>query len=847
MDVATLHSQPAQEQRHINNAETPCAHCGLPVGPHPTGTDPLFCCTGCAVVFEALHHAGYSNTFYQLSALTPTNAQRKPVPERQGDLHVLEMDTPAFIEAHTRPAGASSRSVTLFLDGVHCAACVWLVEQLPAEVEGVQNARLDLSRSHLTLQFDPEVVQLSLVATWLAKFGYQTYPVHQRQRSDKTRVERRLLIKTGVAWALAGNVMLFAFAMYAGLDLGISGDASNNALATGARWASFVLALISVVYGGSEFFRNAWAALTIAVQRRHLRGLHMDTPISLGILVGFGYGAWATVTGQGDVWFDSITTLIAALLTARWLQLRSYRLASDATDRLLNFIPTMARIVSRKRPAEEEPGSLVKVASLRNGDVISVPAGEVFPVDGTVQTGTSVVDKSVLTGESRPEPLAPGMWIEAGSVNLQTPLTVTVAASGDGTRVGRLLSWVGSQAGKRAPVVLLADRLGGYFVIGLLLLALITAGIWFILDSSQVVARVVALLVISCPCALGMATPLAMAIASGRAARQGIFIKNSEAVQVLETVDTVVIDKTGTLTAGKMEVVSFAGDTDALAIAASLEQHSNHPIAKAIMHASKSCSLIAPEAVVFVQGAGVSGVVKNKKVHVGRPDWVLEYVKPAAPLTAQMDAFVQAGQTPVAIGIEGHLAAVVAIGDKLRPDAPALLENLKASGRQVILLSGDHPDVVNRMGTYLGIPPAQALGGITPEGKKAFIEQLQEHGHVVAMVGDGVNDAAALQAADAGIAVEGGSTPSQVAADVFLTREGLTPVVETFNGSQRVMGVVRRNLGFSLVYNILGAGAAIVGFVTPFVAALAMPASSLIVVLASVLQRSFISLKENEV
>lgn len=838
MDVNTLHSE--QDTVH---AALPCAHCGLPVGPHPSGNGPFFCCTGCELVHEALTEAGYSHTFYQLSNLSSTDKARQPAASRQHDIHLLELDTQTFLETHTHPAGGTSRRVTLFLDGVHCAACVWLVERLPAEVEGINSARLDLSRGHLTLQFEPDTIRLSNVARWLAQFGYQAYPVHQRQRNDKTRAERRLLIKTGVAWALAGNVMLFAFAMYAGLDLSASGDASNVALATGARWASMALALVSVVYGGSEFFKNAWSSLRIAFRHRNVRGLHMDTPISLGILVGFGYGAWATVSGQGEVWFDSITTLIAALLTARWLQLRSYRLAGDATDRLLNFIPTMARLVQSQSTGRSSAEQLVKVDALQAGDLILVPAGEVIPVDGEVTAGKSIVDKSVLTGESRPEELAVGVWAEAGTTNLQSPVEVRVAATGDTTRVGRLLSWVGEHAAKRAPVVMLADRLSGYFVAVLLCLAIGTSIAWYLIEPEQVAARVVALLVISCPCALGMATPLAMAIAAGRAARQGIFIKSSEAVQVIETVDAVILDKTGTLTEGRMTVVETAGDPAAIQLAGQLEQHSNHPIAQAILRETTTLGDCPTDPTItsiqVIQGSGVTGHIAGKAVFVGQPAWVLQHTGTNPVLEAELRNFAQSGHTPVAIGVDRQLAAVLAIGDKMRTNAPSLVQHLGKHGKQAYLLSGDAPAVVHQLARALGIPEDRAQGGVSPEEKKAFIASLQAKGHIVGMVGDGVNDAAALQAADVGIAVEGGTTPSQVAADVFLTREGLQPVVDTFEGAGKVMGVVRKNLGFSLVYNILGATAAIAGFVTPFVAALAMPASSLIVVLGSVLQRSF--------
>ncbi len=847
MDVSSLYTETAiAEPTAEVSPDTPCEHCQLPVGSHPEGEGPFFCCTGCMLVYDALQTAGLGNTYYNLKKLTPDLQPARPAKTKVDKLRLSEIDTETFLEAHTQPVGNGHRTVTFFLDGVHCAACVWLVERMPFEVAGVSSARLDLSRARLALQFDPSQVKLSEVATWLAQFGYTAHPAHEENSARRSGVERRLLIKMGISWAIAGNVMLFAFSLYAGLDN--SGDTS---LTTGARWASFFLALIAVGYGGSEFFQKAWASMKLSLRMGSLKHLHMDTPISLGILVGFSHSAWATITGAGEIWFDSITVLIAALLTARWLQLRSRRLAGDASDRLLDLIPTMARLTSRFTGANEldilqEP-LLVRVDQLQRGEVVEVPAGEVIPVDGTIVSGSSTVDKSVLTGESRPEKLEEGMWIEAGVTNLESPVQIRVEAAGDKTRVGKLMNWIRSGAEKRAPVVLLADRLSGYFVITLLLVAAATALGWMVVDPSQTVPRVVALLVISCPCALGMATPLAMAVAAGRAARVGVFIKSDEATQQLNEVDAVVLDKTGTLTEGRMSVVDWVGDADALEYARLIESMSNHPVARAIRLSDKSlasCDLTRETVSGFkvVAGSGVLGTVVGHEVLVGSPDWVDSQAKSDPVLEEKLQHYAEQGYTPIAIAMDGVLKTAIAVGDGMRQDADELIRMLQSAGKDVFLLSGDHEAVVQSVAGSLGIERENARGGVSPEGKKAFLDTLRSRGYkTIAMVGDGVNDAVALQTADVGIAVEGGSMPSQVAADVFLTRGGLKPIVQSMEGAGRVMGVIRRNLTFSLVYNILGASAAILGLVTPLVAAIAMPISSLVVVIASITQRTFLS------
>jgi Cu2+-exporting ATPase len=803
--------------------DAPCVHCGLPVGRRPVRTaagEPC-CCTGCAVVRDALVEAGYGDTYDRLRALAPAPAPRPHQPEA---LALAELDQPAFIEGSTRPV-EGGRAVDLFVDGVHCAACVWLVERLPYEVAGVTEARLDLPRARLSLTFDPARVSLGEVGRWLARFGYAVRP-SRPEAGEATDAERRLLVRVGVAWALAGNVMLVAAALYSGLD------AHAGPLATAARWFSLALAVPAVGYGAAPFFRRAWASATSAWRARSVRHLHLDTPIALGIAVGFGHSAWATVTGRGEVWFDSVTVLIAALLTARWLQLRSRRRAGEASERLLALVPRVARRVGPDGQAE-----VVDLAEIRPGDLVEIPAGEVVPVDGTVETGASRLDRAALTGEARPEPVAPGAAVEAGTTNLQAPLRVRATAVGEGTRVGRLLAWVERGEVRRAPVVLWADRIGGVFVLSVLALAALTAGLWLWLDPAAMPAHVVALLVITCPCALGMATPLALAVAQGRAARAGVFVKSDEAVQRLTEVDTVVLDKTGTLTEGRMDLAEHLGSEAALDLASALEAHATHPIADALVR-ERGVGEETVANVEAVAGQGVRGRVGESAVAVGRPEWVegLSAPLPDRWRTA-LATWAEAGHTPVAVAVDGAPAAVLAVGDRVRPEAAALVRRLQAEGKAVHVLSGDAPATVAAVAGALGVESAE--GGVSPEEKREAVAALQAEGRAVLMVGDGVNDAAALRQADVGVAVGGGTTAALVAADLFLTRRGLAPLLDALGGAGTAMRTVRRLLAISLGYNALGAAAAVAGLVTPLVAAAAMPVSSLAVVALALAQPSF--------
>jgi Cu2+-exporting ATPase len=635
----------------------------------------------------------------------------------------------------------------------------------------------------------------------------------------------------GVSWALAANIMLIAWALYAGLD-----EALEANLNVAARWISMVLAVPAVLYGAGPFFQRAWASIRHAVARKSPLHLHMDTPISIGILVGFGHSVWATVANSGEIWFDSIAVLIAALLTARWIQFRSKRLAGDAADQLLALIPSMARKVMGD-------GSVLTVAvsELVPGDIVELPATEVAPVDGTIVTGETHIDNGVITGESAPVRVGTGGMVWAGATNLSRTIRISTTSTRDETKVGKLIAWVQSDKADRAPVTMLADRLSGYFVASVLVLAAVTAAIWLRIDSGLAVSNVVALLVITCPCALGMATPLAMAVGIGRAARHGIFIKSEAAIQSLTEADTVVLDKTGTLTFGRMSVTEVIGDESAVQLAAALESGSTHPIALAIWAFAGDPPSLSPEVkdVHTKVGHGVMGQVDGRPVAVGRLDWIARDAAGAEDFRANEKAFAEHGGTPVAIAVDHRVVCLISIADEIRPDAFRLADELRQRDLEPILCSGDHEATVRHTAQELGIVGSRVFARCEPERKLDIISRLISEDRTVVMIGDGVNDAAALQRADVGVAVSGSSTAGQISSDVFLTDRGVDSVSKLLRGAQYIMRVIKGNLGFSLVYNVAGAAAAMMGIVTPLLAAVAMPVSSLIVVLASSIQRPF--------
>jgi Cu2+-exporting ATPase len=433
-----------------------------------------------------------------------------------------------------------------------------------------------------------------------------------------------------------------------------------------------------------------------------------------------------------------------------------------------------------------------------------------------------------------------------------------VTAAGKDSRLGKILSWVESATIRRAPVVQKADRLSGWFVLGVLVAAALTFVAWYPTHPELALSHTIALLVISCPCALGMATPLALTVAMGKAARKGIFIKYDDVLERLESVDVVVFDKTGTLTHGKLEVASIVGDSAALRLAAAVEMQSTHPVARAICdwaygHPARmgldtnadippthrredSADIRPPQSeratdVTEIPGTGMRGTVEGHLVEVGRPAWL-------GVDDSELVAFVANGQSPVAVSVDGKVVALLGVGDVIRTESLSVLNTLRAAGRRPVILSGDHSQIAAAVGDALGFAPEDVLGDQSPEAKLAYIQGLQASGATVAMIGDGVNDAASLSIADVGIAVEGGTDLNLVAADVFLTRSGLEPLNGLFDVSRIAMKTVHRNLGISLVYNAVTMTMAAFGLVTPLFAAILMPLSSLVVVFSSLVQKT---------
>jgi Cu2+-exporting ATPase len=801
-------------------AAVACTHCGLSVPPGliEPGQDTQFCCAGCRTAFGILHQHGLDQ-YYSFG-------ERREGPVRLSGRSYEEFDHPAFHDLYVRPtAGALSRT-SLVLEGVHCASCVWLVERVPLLLPGVARAELDIRRALVTIEWDPAAISLSAVARTLESLGYPPHPFRGGARDAvRQRDDRAALVRIGVAGAIAINVMLASLAMYAGWF----GTGLEREYERFFRWLSLVLVIPALVWPGRVFFRGAWAAV-------RTRTLHLDLPIAIALGAGFLRGTINTVRDQGPVYLDGVALLIFLLLVGRYLQQRWQRAAVDASELLHSLTPTAARVV-----ADDAAGSVreLPASALLPGMLLDVRAGDTLAADGVVESGESSVNTAWLTGESRPVRAAPGTPVFAGTINVSAPLRIRVRQSGETTRVARVLQQVEESARRRAPVVLFANRLAGIFVGTTLVLAVLTWAIWLERDPARAVDNAIALLVVTCPCALAMATPLSVTVALGRAARLGIFVKGGDALELLAHPSRIFLDKTGTITAGQTALASWSGPPWVQPLVLAAETGSPHPIADGFRRAWPDTVVPRASSSQHTLGGGIHANVDGHEVLVGSPGFVRDHpgIISASPwpTAAGFDGVL----TPVWVAVDGQLVGEAGFGDPVRADAADAIADFKARGWRVGILSGDQRAVTSTVARSVGIDPLEVIAEASPERKLRTVERARTEGNVV-MVGDGVNDAAAIAAASVGIAVHGGAEAALASADVYITRPGLGPVVLLFDGARGTMRVIRRNIAFSLVYNVVGIGLAVTGMINPVIAAIMMPLSSLTVVAGAWYGRSFV-------
>ncbi len=821
--------EPVPSQNSLHTAR--CFHCGLPVATREEVLAPIrnqmraFCCNGCKSVCEAIHAAGLEG-FYQR---TPDGEVLGPPPEPPKELALYDIDE---VQEEFVDSLGETREINLLVEGIHCAACVWLIENSLKTMPGVSEARVNLTGRRLRLKWDNSRLKLSQALKRLGAIGYAAVPFDPEvAEGSLQRANRRLLYRIAVAAFGMMNLLWISIALYSGADQGEFRGLFH--------WIGFAIATPVLLYSGWPFYRGAWLGVRAG-------SLTMDLPIAIGVSITYCYSCYVTVTGSriGEVYWDTVVNFLFVILVGRFLESISRRQAVASTQRLLDLQPKVATVL---RDGNE---ILLPIRAVSAGETVLVRPGEKVPVDGVILQGDSRLDESMLTGESAPLWKRRGDRVAAGTLNGSGALQVQVAGLLRDTALGRIIALVEEAQASKAPIQCTADRIVPWFVAITISLGLMTFLFWVSTDFEVALMAATAVLIITCPCAFGMATPMAIAVASGLGARHGILVKTGAVLESLSSIDHFVFDKTGTLTEGR-PAVTFVTQGDSiwrhgealdldsdlacyLASLAALERFSEHPVAIAVLkmcrdHGVEFRHLVVEETATR-PGYGIQGRVNGQMIVAGTAAWLIaQGVTTWGGRFATVDQEVHAsGATLIYVAVEGQALLVLAIQDRLRPDAAAVVAGLKAQGIHVTLLTGD------RRATAEGI--AQALGGVDviaevlPEAKDRVIADLQRQGQRVAMVGDGVNDAPALVRADVGIAMGSGTDVSIASADIVLMQADLARVPQAAALSRRTLSTIRQNIGISIVYNLIMVPLAMAALVTPLVAAVSMPLSSLAVI-----------------
>ena len=759
-----------------------CRHCGLSfdgVGD--------FCCRGCENVFLILNARGLGE-YYDLKdgayCFQPPQAMTWKH-ERFDHLDAAEV-RPLFVN--------EAGEARFYVEGIHCVACLWLLERLPRMMPGLKACRLDLSQSLLTVTLGPDAA-LAPVAGLIQDLGYRPHAIPGDQDAeDLQRRERRTaLLRMGVAAACTGNLMLMAVPLYGG---------ATGAFGELFRWMSLALYAPIALWAALPFYRSALGAL-------RTRRINIDVPIALALVLGALVSTWNLASGSAHIYFDSLGALVFLLLASRHY-LREVQARASRTSQLLQsyFAPVAHRLLE---------GATVDVPPehLQIGDRVAVRNGERLPADGILREGVTQLNVAWLTGEPVPQEARPGDAVHAGSVNEGSDVVIEVTEPLGSSRLGRILRQLEKET--RSPIIGMTDALSRAFLFTVLAVAAAVFLAFVHRHPAEGLNRALSLLIVTCPCALALATPLTFSHALARAYRRGDVLKHGEALERLSQVETVFFDKTGTLTRGELSVIGWEnldGDCrENAALVLTLEQASLHPIARALRHHLEGVALLPMQDVCETPGLGLDGRWEGR----------------AVTLRALPDP--EGTASCVGLWVEGRLRARIRLADTLRPEARATVQALQARGLRVAILSGDAQPVVSRLAAELGLPESSACAGLSPEAKLARVEATPR----ALMVGDGANDALALQKAHVGLAMHGGMDLSLKVAGAYLSHPDLGAVEDLVVLGQETRRVLRRNFVLSIAFNVFGGGASILGWINPLAAAVIMPVSSITVLLSSTL------------
>ena len=801
-----------------------CHHCGAPLPQPPirgmlAGQWHDFCCGGCAAAAQVIADGGLCAYYDKrdtvgLPALPEEDIRRM----REQWQALADRD---FLASFATDLGGGYWRSLVAVEGIHCGACVWLIERHVRSIPGVRTAAVNYATRRVLVEWDDSQVHLGDILEALARIGYKPAPnVRHASEAQQRKSTRIAVLRALVAWLAMMQVMMLAWPSYVD-PAGLS--AAEVAI---FHWASLSITLPVLLFSG-------WPFITGSLRDWRMRRLGMDVPVVLGLWGAFLASVTSVVRGQGPVYFDSVTMFLALLLTARLIETSLRHRSMNAADELLEQLPAAVR-----RRGADGGWETVAVTRLRAGDVVQVPSASLVPVDGVVLEGRSHANESLLTGESTPVFKAAASRVLAGSMNIDSPLLVRAEAAGQGTRIAQMVDLMNGALVHKPRAARLADAAAHWFTVVLLTLACATALLWWWLDPSRIVPAVIAVLVVSCPCALSLAIPAALAAATARLSRAGVLVARGHALDAAAGIDVWLLDKTGTLTTGVADSVRVTWRQDGLsedgvvALAAALEQGVQHPLALAVCAQAKARGLSLPHAqhIQVRPGQGVEAEIDGRQLQLGKP------LQAQAVVPQQIGASVLelrvAPPSDAGVGrAGGERLALIEVAEQLRAGAHEAVDRLRADGARLELLSGDNLESARAWGAQVGLEAVHA--GMQPQDKLAHVRALQAQGMRVAMVGDGVNDAPTLGAADVSVSFASAAPIARAGADIVLAFDDMRALPLLVRVARQAQRVMRQNLVWAVAYNAVFVPLAIAGRITPVWAAVGMSVSSLLVVLNS--------------
>jgi len=800
-----------------------CFHCGLPVPEGQAspvleveGTEREFCCHGCLAVCQAIVNAGLVD-YYHHRSTTAASSYHPVIPEflERVSLYDRPDIQRGFVSQQQDYSEAS-----LLLENIRCPACLWLNEKHLRSLPGVIDVHIDDVSQRARVRWQPQVIRLSQILTAIADIGYIAHPYDatRGQQLQKLR-KRRSTEKLIFAGAVGMLVMNFSLATYF-----MGGPDETGQLPLWiiiGRWTSLLLVTVIMSYSGQEFFAAAWSDV-------RNRRLGMDIPVVLGLTAAYAGSLYTTLTGHGEVYFDSIAMFIFFLLLARRYELGGKLLAADRLERLARVIPGTAQRYDENGTRED-----VAVEDLVPGDLLRLVPGETAPVDGTVSSGTSSFDESLLTGEFNPVLKRAGDIVVAGSVNGDQPIIIKVTKTMQTSALSEIRHLVERGLEQRPRYALLAERVASLFVAAILVIAVATAWFWLQNDPSNWLPATISVLIITCPCALALATPVALTVSAGQLIQLGVLPLRMEALDVLAKSDYFVFDKTGTLTAGKPRLVdviplSDLNRNDVLQYAAVISADSEHPLSRAFIDVDRQLHIEISH-VKNTPGAGISARLADREWQFGKPEFIAKNKPLDIDILAQLDSFRAKGQTVSLLSDMETVYAIFVFEDPLRPGIEMLLDGLTASGiTHFSILSGDTRSSVVKIGRQIGIDDSR--GNMSPAEKLVWITDRQKEGYRVAMFGDGINDAPALAAADVSISFSEATDLANVSSDFLILGNDASVLAEAVILARKTRRNIMQNFSWAAAYNFIAIPFAALGMIPPWGAAIGMSFSSLFVV-----------------